>query len=136
MGQIVVAENRKVIQPLQGGRIQQLHVIEGDEVEQGQLLITLDDTAIRSHRDNLQHQYLSALAQESRLIAEQHDWPEIDFPEVLLQDSAQYLVERIIALQRQLFQHRRQSPTERNCTFIGTNYAASESAERFASAAR
>ncbi|CNL85196.1 HlyD family type I secretion periplasmic adaptor subunit [Yersinia aleksiciae] len=109
MGQIVVAENRKVIQPLQGGRIQQLHVVEGDEVTEGQLLITLDDTAIRSHRDNLEHQYLSALAQESRLIAEQHDLTDIHFPEALLQDSAQHLVERIIVLQQQLFQHRRQA---------------------------
>ncbi|WP_186380312.1 HlyD family type I secretion periplasmic adaptor subunit [Yersinia mollaretii] len=109
MGHIVVAENRKVIQPLQGGRIQQLHVGEGDEVTEGQLLITLDDTAIRSHRDNLQHQYLSALAQESRLIAEQHDLPEIHFPEALLQDPAQQVVERITVLQRQLFQHRRQA---------------------------
>ncbi|WP_186379724.1 HlyD family type I secretion periplasmic adaptor subunit [Yersinia mollaretii] len=109
MGHIVVAENRKVIQPLQGGRIQQLHVGEGDEVTEGQLLITLDDTAIRSHRDNLQHQYLSALAQESRLIAEQHDLPEIHFPEALLQDPAQQVVERITVLQQQLFQHRRQA---------------------------
>ncbi|WP_186381377.1 HlyD family type I secretion periplasmic adaptor subunit [Yersinia mollaretii] len=109
MGHIVVAENRKVIQPLQGGRIQQLHVGEGDEVTEGQLLITLDDTAIRSHRDNLQHQYLSALAHESRLTAEQHDLPEIHFPEALLQDPAQQVVERITVLQQQLFQHRRQA---------------------------
>ncbi|CNI26432.1 HlyD family type I secretion periplasmic adaptor subunit [Yersinia mollaretii] len=109
MGHIVVAENRKVIQPLQGGRIQQLHVGEGDDVTEGQLLITLDDTAIRSHRDNLQHQYLSALAQESRLTAEQHDLPEIYFPEALLQDPAQQVVERITVLQQQLFQHRRQA---------------------------
>ncbi|EEP90081.1 HlyD family secretion protein [Yersinia kristensenii ATCC 33638] len=80
MGHIVVAENRKLVQPLQGGRIQQLHIAEGDDVTEGQLLITLDDTAMRSHRDNLQHQYLSALAQESRLTAEQHELPTITFP--------------------------------------------------------
>lgn len=109
MGHIVVAENRKVIQPLQGGRIQQLHVLEGDEVTEGQLLVTLDDTAMRSHRDNLQHQYLSALAQESRLTAEQHDLPAIIFPSALREYSDQSLVERHIALQQQLFHHRRQA---------------------------
>jgi membrane fusion protein, protease secretion system len=109
VGHVVVAENRKVIQPVQGGRIQQLHITEGDEVTAGQLLITLDDTAIRSHRDNLQHQYLNALAQEARLSAEQQDLPEITFPEALLQHPTQPLVERHIVLQQQLFHHRRQA---------------------------
>lgn len=109
IGHIVVAENRKVIQPLQGGRIQQLHIAEGDEVIEGQLLITLDDTAIRSHRDNLQQQYLNALAQESRLTAEQHGLPTIIFPPELLQHPEKPLAERNIALQQQLFQHRRQA---------------------------
>ncbi|WP_267248913.1 HlyD family type I secretion periplasmic adaptor subunit [Yersinia sp. Marseille-Q5920] len=109
MGHIVVAENRKLVQPLQGGRIQQLHIAEGEDVTEGQLLITLDDTAMRSHRDNLQHQYLNALAQEARLTAEQHELPTITFPPMLLQHPAQPLVERNIVLQQQLFHHRRQA---------------------------
>ncbi|CNL45515.1 HlyD family type I secretion periplasmic adaptor subunit [Yersinia aldovae] len=109
MGKVVVAENRKVIQSLQGGRIQQLHVVEGDEVIAGQLLITLDDTVIRNQRDNLQHQYLSALAQETRLAAEQNELAEISFPQILLDHPEYSLVERNIVLQRQLFQHRRQA---------------------------
>ncbi|WP_186367599.1 HlyD family type I secretion periplasmic adaptor subunit [Yersinia aldovae] len=109
MGKVVVAENRKVIQSLQGGRIQQLHVVEGDEVIAGQLLITLDDTVIRNQRDNLQHQYLSALAQETRLAAEQNELAEISFPQILLDHPEHSLVERNIVLQRQLFQHRRQA---------------------------
>lgn len=108
-GHIVVAENRKLVQPLQGGRIQQLHIAEGEDVTEGQLLITLDDTAMRSHRDNLQHQYLSALAQEARLTAEQHELPTIIFPPMLLQHPAQPLVERNVVLQQQLFHHRRQA---------------------------
>lgn len=109
MGHVVVAENRKVIQPLQGGRIQQLHVAEGDEVVAGQLLMVLDDTAIRSQRDTLQHQYLSAIAQEARLTAEQNDLSVITFPPVLLQHSEQAVAERNIVLQQQLFHHRRQA---------------------------
>ncbi|WP_025379967.1 HlyD family type I secretion periplasmic adaptor subunit [Yersinia hibernica] len=109
MGHIVVAENRKLVQPLQGGRVQQLHVSEGDDVTEGQLLITLDDTAVRSHRDNLRHQYLGALAQESRLSAEQHELPAIIFPPTLLQHPVQSSVERNVVLQQQLFHHRRQA---------------------------
>jgi protease secretion system membrane fusion protein len=109
VGQVVVAENRKVIQPLQGGRIKQLHVTEGDEVIVGNLLITLDDTVVRNQRDNLQHQYLSALAQEARLTAEQNERGEISFPETLLNHPEHSLIERNIVLQRQLFQHRRQA---------------------------
>ncbi|MFI0488144.1 MAG: HlyD family type I secretion periplasmic adaptor subunit [Yersinia sp. (in: enterobacteria)] len=106
VGQVVVAENRKVIQPLQGGRIKQLHVTEGDEVIVGNLLITLDDTVVRNQRDNLQHQYLSALAQEARLTAEQDERVDISFPETLLNHPEHSLIERNIVLQRQLFQHR------------------------------
>lgn len=108
-GLLVVAENRKVIQPLQGGRIQQLHVTEGDEIVSGQLLVTLDDTAIRNQRDNLQHQYLSALAQEARLTAEQNDLDVITFPQALLEHATQPAVERNIILQQQLLHHRRQA---------------------------
>ncbi|MFW5388860.1 MULTISPECIES: HlyD family type I secretion periplasmic adaptor subunit [unclassified Yersinia (in: enterobacteria)] len=109
IGQVVVAENRKVIQPLQGGRIQQLHIAEGEEVTIGQLLITMDDSVIRSQRDSLKNQYLSALAQEARLTAEQDGVSEIIFPETLLLHPTQPLVERNIVLQQQLFHHRRQA---------------------------
>ncbi len=109
MGQVVVAENRKVIQPLQGGRIQQLHIAEGEEVTVGQLLITMDDSVIRSQRDSLQNQYISALAQEARLTAEQDGVDEITFPKTLFLNPTQPLVERNIILQQQLFHHRRQA---------------------------
>ncbi|WP_049614209.1 HlyD family type I secretion periplasmic adaptor subunit [Yersinia pekkanenii] len=109
IGQVVVAENRKVIQPLQGGRIQQLHIAEGEDVTVGQLLITMDDSVIRSQRDNLQNQYLSALAQEARLTAEQDGLDEITFPKTLFLHPTQSLVERNIVLQQQLFHHRRQA---------------------------
>lgn len=38
MGHIVVAENRKLVQPLQGGRIQQLHIAEGRTSQKGSYL--------------------------------------------------------------------------------------------------
>ncbi|CNH92057.1 HlyD family secretion protein [Yersinia enterocolitica] len=52
---------------------------------------------------------MSALAQESRLTAEQHELPAITFPPALLQYPAQALVERNTVLQQQLFLHRRQA---------------------------
>ncbi|MCK8566156.1 HlyD family type I secretion periplasmic adaptor subunit [Yersinia ruckeri] len=107
-GIVIVAENRKIVQSLQGGRITQLHTTEGEWVEKGQLLISLDDTAIRSQRDNLQQQYFSLLSLEARLIAEQSNSALITFPEALLKQRGQPIIEELMALQQQLLHHRHQ----------------------------
>lgn len=72
----------------------------------------MDDSVIRSQRDSLQNQYISALAQEARLTAEQDGVDEITFPKTLFLNPTQPLVERNIILQQQLFHHRRQASTE------------------------
>nr|WP_042526521.1 HlyD family type I secretion periplasmic adaptor subunit [Yersinia ruckeri] len=108
-GIVIVAENRKIVQSLRGGRITQLHTTEGEWVEKGQLLISLDDTAIRSQRDNLQQQYFSLLSLEARLIAEQSNTALITFPEALLKQREQPIIGELMALQQKLFHHRHQA---------------------------
>ncbi|NHK28903.1 HlyD family type I secretion periplasmic adaptor subunit [Parvularcula flava] len=68
-GQIIVEDNRKVVQHLEGGIIEKIHVVEGDLVERGDVLIELDETAARTQRDEIAQEYAGLLARRIRLAA-------------------------------------------------------------------
>lgn len=66
-------EPRGVVQPVQapeGGIIKEIHVQEGESVEQGQLLITLDPTPLRAQLEALQEVRKS-------LVAENNDYARV-----------------------------------------------------------
>jgi len=67
---VKVEGNRKNVQHLDGGIVKQLNVKEGDHVNAGDVLITLDDTAARANYEVLAQQYKVLHAAEARLIAE------------------------------------------------------------------
>ncbi len=46
-GEVVPAGYQQLVQHLEGGLVRQIHVADGDKVEQGQPLVTLDDAGIR-----------------------------------------------------------------------------------------
>lgn len=68
-GQVSVENNRKTIQHLEGGIIQEIMVAEGDRVSEGQSLIVLTDTAVSSGRDQVVFELAAALAAVDRLTA-------------------------------------------------------------------
>src|SRR6185437_7738108 len=67
---VKVEGNRKNVQHLDGGIVKQLNVKEGDHVNAGDVLITLDDTAARANYEVLLQQYKVLHAAEARLTAE------------------------------------------------------------------
>lgn len=69
-GTIVVESQNKAIQHLEGGIVADIHVRDGDLVEAGQVLITLDDTAIVSARAAMDAKLIDLIAEEARLVAE------------------------------------------------------------------
>jgi protease secretion system membrane fusion protein len=69
MGMVAVADQRKVVQHVSGGRIEELHVAEGDGVQAGQLLLRLDARQIRAELDAAQAQLALAQAGLGRLEA-------------------------------------------------------------------
>ncbi|MCV2868666.1 HlyD family type I secretion periplasmic adaptor subunit [Defluviimonas sp. WL0002] len=79
--------SRKTIQHLEGGIIHQIHVREGDDVEPGQALVTLENIQARARHDELLERYYYLLATEARLVAEQLGKSEIVFPEALITAS-------------------------------------------------
>ena len=67
LGQIIVEDNRKVVQHLEGGIIKKLHVSEGAVVNQGDVIVELDDIRARAQRDQALQNLVSRLAALDRL---------------------------------------------------------------------
>ena len=70
-GSVVISGNRKVVQHNQGGIVDKIQVKDGDRVEAGQILLTLNEVDARSASEGLDGQYLQLVAREGRLLAEQ-----------------------------------------------------------------
>ena len=108
-GTVVVADNRKSVQPLVGGKIVELAVRDGDTVKAGQVLVRFDGTQARSQYDVARGQWFSTAAAEARLVAERTGRPQILFPDGLLQEKADPRAANAMALQTELLATRRRS---------------------------
>lgn len=63
-GRIVVSEGSKVVQPLESGVVHAIHVKEGDLVQQGQVLLELDDTDSKADDQSVDLQLQTALGEQ------------------------------------------------------------------------
>jgi hemolysin D len=68
-GKIIPSGHSKVIQPLESGVIHAIHVQNGQEVQEGQVLIELDTTAHSADRDRLVNELQAARLDAARLRA-------------------------------------------------------------------
>ncbi|MBZ9557626.1 MULTISPECIES: HlyD family type I secretion periplasmic adaptor subunit [unclassified Modicisalibacter] len=107
-GSVSVESFKKTVQHLEGGIVKDILVEDGDHVDAGQTLMVLDKTQARSQLEIARSQYLINRAAEVRLMAEQKGADALDFPEELL-DSDAPRVKEVLAVQRALFQARRES---------------------------
>lgn len=71
IGKVVPAMKNQVLQNLEGGIVNEIHVTEGDTVEAGQLLVKLDETRFQSAFQELQDQQRALSVRLARLKAEQ-----------------------------------------------------------------
>lgn len=78
-GTVNVTAQRRTIAHLEGGKIASLQVQEGDRVEAGQPLVSLDDQEIRSELDVLLYQRYARLAKIDRLLAERDQVDAVQF---------------------------------------------------------
>ncbi len=107
-GGVVAAEsNRKTIQHLEGGIVQEILVRDGDRVRANQLLVRLDPTRIETQGDLYRNQFAILLAQEARLLAEFEGRDALVFPDAVMQREHDKAVQPVIADQRRLFDSRR-----------------------------
>ncbi|MEM9633453.1 MAG: HlyD family type I secretion periplasmic adaptor subunit [Pseudomonadota bacterium] len=79
-GTVVVETNIKQVQHREGGIVRQIKVKNGDIVEAGELLISLDDTVTRANLAVITKQLTEMTAQERRLEAERDDIRTIEWP--------------------------------------------------------
>jgi HlyD family type I secretion membrane fusion protein len=95
-GVVSVDGYSKKIQHLEGGIIRELHVKDGDKVIVGQTLITLNKTQAKEEYESLRTQLILAATRHARLTAEQQQKDEISFPEWVLADSSDPVIDNAI----------------------------------------
>lgn len=109
-GTVSVESFKKTVQHLEGGIVSQINVDDGDHVDAGDVLMVLDATKARSQYAIARTGWFIASAQEARLMAEQQQLGQLEFPPELLdmaQDKAR--LQQVLDVQRSLFFSRRQA---------------------------
>lgn len=110
-GVIAVAGNRQAVQHREGGIVSALYVQEGQRVVQGQPLAEISAGDVRANERSLTGQYLTLLAMQARLQAEERQLPEMPRPVGFqgLSPEDLPLAEQALQLQRLQFRTRRNS---------------------------
>ena len=108
-GTVAKESNRKSVQHLQGGTIQQILVKDGDVVKAGQTLVRMNPVVAKSAFEITDSQYLTARATQARLEAERDGRKTIEFPADLMQRKNEPHVAELLALQSQLLLSRTSS---------------------------
>ena len=106
-GTIAVESKRKVVQHLTGGIVKKILVKESQEVEAGEPLVLLDDTATKANFDAAREQYYALQAQTDRLHAEAIKADKITFAQNLLDAANDPVAAQNMQTQQQLFLTRR-----------------------------
>ena len=98
-GQVVVEDNRQVVQHLEGGLVRDIRVREGQIVQQGDVLVVLEKTAALSTRDQVIQEYAARAATVARLRALQSGAKRPDF--TVLEDIELGDIERANIIRRE-----------------------------------
>ncbi len=106
-GSVQVDRNRQIVQHIDGGIVVELNVEEGDSVEEGQVLIRLDDSLLISELVVTESQLWELMARRGRLEAERDQSKTVTFePELLVAAANDFNVKGIVEGQSRLFQAR------------------------------
>ncbi len=106
LGTVVVDSSRKILQHPEGGVIRQIHVRDGDVVDEGQILVSLHNEELLAADARSSQLLLMAEAKRARLRAEREGAAEIEFPSSVLDASLEDAA-RIVADQESIFRARR-----------------------------
>lgn len=105
-GYVAKETNRKAVQYLAGGTVQDILVKDGDVVKAGQVLVRMNDVQVKSAEQITRTQYFTARTTEARLLAELSGAKTIKFPAELEQFKDDPRVKENVDLQNQLFNSR------------------------------
>ncbi len=105
-GVVTIEGETKTVQHLEGGSIKQVHVRDGDVVNAGDALVTLDTTLLATNRTQWERQKLDLTGQIARLTAEKNNYGQIGFPFAFKNKMNNADIQTIIANQKSIFQAR------------------------------
>jgi membrane fusion protein, protease secretion system len=106
VGFLKVEGNRKTVQHLRGGIVEQILVSEGEAVKQNQPLVSFNATQVKAQFGIVESQLIGALAMEARLVAERSRKSGIEFPEFLRVRELNPAAREAMTLQETLFRSR------------------------------
>ena len=106
-GMVTLDTKSKTVQHLTGGLIKEILVGEGDHVQEGQLLIRLDEAVARANFEGARQRYVGLRAMEWRLLAEQRSLSKITFHPDVVEASQDPQIREVVRTQEQLFDSRR-----------------------------
>ena len=88
-GRVIASTQTQVVQTLERGIVREILLREGDSVEQGQILMRIDDTGASSRLGELRQLKWALLAEVARLEAEAQDREKIADDPVLMAEAPQ-----------------------------------------------
>ncbi|MBL4906909.1 MAG: HlyD family type I secretion periplasmic adaptor subunit [Sneathiella sp.] len=105
-GVVSVEGSKKTIQHLEGGIVDKILVKNGDFVERGQVLLTLQETQAMASLKLIRGRKMVALAELARLTAERDDVDTVSFSEWLLEQQSDPQVMKTMEGQLSIFKAR------------------------------
>lgn len=108
-GVVEAAGSNAHVQHLEGGLIHTVHVVEGEHVQAGATLITMDGTAVRAQMNTYINQWVGLQARRARLIAQRDNLDEIVFDDDMRARADRHGLSHLLVEQRDEFAARRAS---------------------------
>lgn len=106
-GTVAKEGNRKAVQYLSGGVIEDILVKDGDVVKAGQVLVRMNKVTLTAQAETTRAQYFTSRAIEARTLAERDGRSEMKFPPLLEKFKDDARAKESYNAQYQLFQARR-----------------------------
>lgn len=86
-GRVIPSTQLQVVESLEGGIVRAINVREGDVVDQGEILMQIDDTGFSAEQGELRRREGALMAEKSRLEAEARMESDLVFPQQLVTDN-------------------------------------------------
>lgn len=109
IGMVAIDTKSKTVQHLSGGIVKEVLVTEGQRVNEGQVLIKLDEAVARATFETFRQRYMGLRAMEGRLQAEQKGLTKITWHKDLLEAMIDPQIRQMAMTQEQLYSSRRES---------------------------
>ncbi|AWN41731.1 HlyD family type I secretion periplasmic adaptor subunit [Methylobacterium durans] len=95
-GVVMSQSNKKTVQHLEGGIVREILVRDGDQVQEGQTLLRLDDTQARASLETTRSQQAIDRIREARLLAERDQTDRIVLPDSVTSRAHEPAIARAI----------------------------------------